>query len=59
MLMGDFNSRTDTLPDFIISDNEKYTPVPEFYVSDETESLCQRQNQDVTSVNEYNKTLTE
>ena len=57
--MGDFNSRTSTSPDFNVTDDDKYTPVPEQYNSDEHESLYNRENEDVCSVNEYGKKLLE
>ena len=37
VLMGDFNSRTSTSPDFNVTDDDKYNPVPEQYKSDEHE----------------------
>ncbi|MCU7800906.1 MAG: reverse transcriptase family protein [gamma proteobacterium symbiont of Lucinoma myriamae] len=55
--MGDFNSRTLKLPDFIINDDDKHTPVPDYYVSDEKELLHLRQNEDISSSNEYGKRL--
>ena len=59
VLMGDFNSRTSTSPDFNVTDDDKYTPVPEQYNSDEHESLYNRENEDICSVNEYGKKLLE
>ena len=34
ILMGDFNGRTCTSPDFIVNDNMKYISVPNSYISD-------------------------
>ena len=59
VLMGDFNSRTSASPDFNVIDDDKYTPVPEQYNSDEHESLYNRENEDICSVNEYGKKLLE
>ena len=53
--MGDFNSRTSTSPDFNVTDDDKYTPVPEQYNSDKHESPYNRENEDICSVNEYGK----
>ena len=39
MLLGDFNSRVSTRSDFIINDDDKNTPVPDTYISDEDERL--------------------
>ena len=55
--MGDFNSRTSTSPDFNVTDDDKYTPVPDQYNSDEHESLYNRENEDICSVNEYGKKI--
>ena len=57
--MGDFNSGTSTSPDFNVTDDDKYTPVPEQYNSDEHESFYNRENKDIFSVNEYGKKLLE
>ena len=53
--MGDFNSRTSTSPDFNVTHDDKYNPVSEQYNSDEHESLYNRENKDICSVNEYGK----
>ena len=37
--MVDFNSQTSTSPDFNVTDDDKYTLVPEQYNNDEHESL--------------------
>ena len=58
-LLGDFNSRTGTPPDFNVTDDDKYTPVPEQYNSDEHESLYNHENEDTCNVNEYSKKLLE
>ena len=58
-IIGDFNSRTSTSPDFNVTDDDKYTPVPEQYNSDEHELLYNRENEDICSVNEYDKKLLE
>ena len=59
VLMGDFNSGTSTSPDFNVIVDDEYTPVPEQYNSDEQESLYNRENKDICSVNEYGKKLLE
>ena len=56
MLLGDFNSRVSTRSDFIINDDDKHTPVPDTYISDEDERLPVRRNEDTTA-NEYGKQL--
>ena len=56
MLLGDFNSRVSTRSDFIINDDDKHTPVPDTYISDEDERLPVRRNEDTTT-NEYGKQL--
>ena len=58
-LLGDFNSRIGTPPDFNVTDDDKYTPVPVQYNSDEHESLYNRENEDTCNVNEYGKKLLE
>lgn len=57
MLLGDFNSRTCNLPDFIVNDGDKHTPVPDVYISDEFESLQARRNEDISPPNAYGKRL--
>ena len=59
VLMGDFNSQTSTSPDFNVTDDDKYTPVPEQYNNDEHKTLYYRENEDICSVNEYGKKLLE
>lgn len=44
ILIGDFNARTGTAPDYIIHDNDNYIPLDEKYPIDS--SLQQRQSQD-------------
>ena len=44
ILMGDFNSRTSTLPDFVVNDNIKYVPVPNSYIADK--DLLKRRSED-------------
>ena len=39
MVLGDFNSRVSKMFDFIINDDDKHTPVPDTYISDEYEYL--------------------
>ena len=56
MLLGDFNSRVAKMPDYIINDDDKHTPKPDTYVSDECEDLSVRRNEDV-NMNEYGKYL--
>ena len=58
ILMGDFNSRTCTYPDFVTNDDIRYVPVPPNYVSDI--DLCNRRSQDVACKNcTYGKYLLE
>ena len=57
--MGDFSSRTSTSPDFNVTDDDEYTLVPDQYNSNEHESLYNRENKDICSVNEYGKKLLE
>ena len=54
-----FNSRTSTSPDFNVTDDGKYTLVPEQYNRDEHESLCNFENKDIKlcSIHDYGKTL--
>ena len=51
-----FNSRVSKMSDFIIYDDDKHTPVPDTYISDEYEHLSARHNED-TIINEYGKHL--
>ena len=56
MLLGDFNSRVAKMSDFIINDDDKHTPLPDTYISDENEYLSVRRNEDINT-NEYGKHL--
>ena len=56
MLLGDFNSRVSRLSDYINNDDDKHTPIPDTYISDECENLLVRQNEDINT-NEYGKQL--
>ena len=56
MVLGDFNSRVSKMSDFIINDDDKHTPVPDTYISDEYEHLSARHNE-ATIINEYGKHL--
>ncbi|MES9993748.1 MAG: reverse transcriptase family protein [Candidatus Thiodiazotropha sp.] len=57
ILLGDLNSRTSRLSDFIVNDDDKHTPVPDIYISDDKEALLPRQNEDISSPNTYGKRL--
>jgi exonuclease III len=46
MLMGDLNTRTGSLPDFVQNDDGQYTPVPDSYLADDTTPLTARHNVD-------------
>lgn len=59
LIMGDLNSRVGSLPDFNVTDDDKYTPVPDIYKTDEDDSCCNRRNEDSFYTNEYGKRLTE
>ena len=54
MLLVDFYSRVSKTSDFIINDDDKHTPVPDSYISDEYVHLSARHNED-TTINEYGK----
>ena len=56
MLLGDFNSRTGTLADHIMQDDNTYTPTGDTYVSDT--NIRARCSEDA-STNEYGKKLLE
>ena len=56
MLLGDFNSRVSRMSDYINNDDDKHTPIPDTYISDECENLLVRQNEDINT-NEYGKQL--
>ena len=57
VLIGDTNSRIGTFNDFILNDDDKHSPVPDAYVSDENENLLNRHNEDISSVNTYGRRL--
>jgi hypothetical protein len=46
ILMGDFNTRTKSLADFIQSDDTQFTPVPDSYSSDDYEIRTKRLSSD-------------
>ena len=56
MLLGDINSRTGTLADHIMQDDNTYTPTGDTYVSDT--NIRARCSEDA-STNEYGKKLLE
>ena len=56
LLLGDFNSRVSTKFDFIINVDDKHTPVPDTYISDEDERLSVRRSEG-TTVAEYGKKI--
>ena len=56
VLMGDFNSRTGVLPDYIVNDNVTLIPVPASYVTDN--GMSPRCSQDAhCTVSSYGKYL--
>ena len=57
VLIGDTNSRIGTFNDLILNDDDKHSPVPDAYVSDENENLLNRHNEDISSVNTYGRRL--
>ena len=44
LLAGDFNAHTGVLPDYIVNDDDVYSPVPDQYVADP--EMCTRLNRD-------------
>jgi len=54
IILGDFNARTEELPDFISNDSSKNLPVPDCYSSDKQ---LDRQNCDKSPANPYGKLL--
>ena len=56
MLLRDFNRKVSKMSDFIINYEDKNTPVPATYISDECGYLSARHNED-TTINEYGKHL--
>jgi hypothetical protein len=46
MLVGDFNTRTGSLSDFVQSDDNQFTPVPDSYITDDAQALSERLNSD-------------
>jgi hypothetical protein len=46
MLVGDFNTRTCSLTDFVQSDDAQFTPVPDSYSSDDYEARTERFSSD-------------
>ena len=55
-LVGDFNARTGSLPDFIYNDDQRYLDLPDDYIPDI--ELISRQNCDVI-VNQFGEKLLE
>ena len=53
-LIGDFNSRTGQLLDYVQNDDNRFVDLPDDYVIDH--EVCKRTNQD-DSVNDFGKTL--
>ena len=56
LLAGDFNAHTGVLPDYIVNDDDVYSPVPDQYVADP--EMCTRLNRD-TNVCVYGRRLLE
>jgi hypothetical protein len=58
ILVGDLNTRTGSLPDFIQNDDEQFTPVPDSYLPDDTLIINERHNSDNTCrPNDYTDSL--
>ena len=58
VLLGDFNSRTNNYPDYIVNDDSKFIPVPNNYVNDH--QSFPRRSQDTKCTNcKYGKELLE
>ena len=55
-IVGDFNARTGTLPDYIINDEGRYVGLPDDYVTDA--EISNRNNCD-TIVNQFGERLVE
>lgn len=46
ILVGDFNTRTGSIPDYIQNDDDNFTPVPDSYIPDDVIPITDRHNRD-------------